>query len=300
MTQLQKIVAKAKILKKSYPNTKWTDLIKKASKLVTPASKSVAGTKKVIKKSPLRSLHKDTKSHNVNIKVVSGVPDNYSFSFGNAKLYTQKQFTIFGKVELVIFEPNNKKTITVLDGKNTADSVKKLLSYIITSQKSTYYDLDIWEKKLKKLITELNKEISIYNKDIKTPKTVLKKAVVKKYAPVKPLVKKKTAVKKSPVKRSRSSESEKIRSTVKKDGFIMPHGYGVAKAKRIISGTDDILKDYLKTKELIIRIEKTIRNTPILAEKYGYTKAQTKIALNKLKKYKKETSLHLTQLKKLV
>ena len=45
MTQLQKIVAKAKTLKKSYPNTKWTDLIKKASKLVTPASKSV-GTKK--------------------------------------------------------------------------------------------------------------------------------------------------------------------------------------------------------------------------------------------------------------
>jgi len=171
MTQLQKIVAKAKSLKKSYPNTKWTDLIKKASKLVTPAKKSVSGikrtivkksapaiplikkrivsksdfamagvkkkytekqlekladdyayvtsgdldralfylfdpeytdtlipkyekaikdyekkhnikisgikkkkaTKKAVKKSPSRSLHKDTKSHNVNIRVMSGI-----------------------------------------------------------------------------------------------------------------------------------------------------------------------------------------------------------------------------------
>ncbi len=110
MTQLQKIVAKAKSLKKSYPNTKWTDLIKKASKLVTPAKKSVSGinrkvvakksapvkplikkriesksdfamagvkkkkaNKKAVKKSPARSMHKDTKSHNVRINVVSGI-----------------------------------------------------------------------------------------------------------------------------------------------------------------------------------------------------------------------------------
>jgi len=107
MTQLQKIVAKAKTLRKSYPNLKWTDLIKKASKLVTPAKKSVSGIKKAVatkyapskllikkrietksdfamagikkkkavKKSPARSLHKDTKSHNVNIRVVSGLSD---------------------------------------------------------------------------------------------------------------------------------------------------------------------------------------------------------------------------------
>jgi hypothetical protein len=129
MTQLQKIVAKAKTLKKSYPNTKWTDLIKKASKLVTPASKSV-GTKKkkkavkkavvkkavakkkigyksdriaqLIKTTPIirkykekgysrkdaiknamldagfmsgTKTHKDTKSHNVNIRVMSGMGD---------------------------------------------------------------------------------------------------------------------------------------------------------------------------------------------------------------------------------
>lgn len=110
MTQLQKIVAKAKTLRKSYPKLKWTDLIKKASKLVTPAKKSVSGinrkvvakksapikplikkriesksdfamagvkkkkaTKKAVKKSTAKSYHKDTKSHNVRINVVSGI-----------------------------------------------------------------------------------------------------------------------------------------------------------------------------------------------------------------------------------
>jgi len=101
MTQLQKIVAKAKTLRKSYPNAKWTDLIKKASKLVTPASKSVGATKKktvkkkavkkydpvkplvkkkkAVKKSPARSMHKDTKSHNVRISVMSGMNGSEQF-----------------------------------------------------------------------------------------------------------------------------------------------------------------------------------------------------------------------------
>lgn len=95
-------------------------------------------------------------------------------------------------------------------------------------------------------------------------------------------VKKKKAVKKSPAR------------SLHKD--TKSHNVNI----RVMSGTDDILKDYLKTKELLIKIEKAIRNTPILAEKYGYTKAQTKIALDKLRKYKKETNLHLTQLKKLL
>jgi phage shock protein A len=153
MTQLQKIVTKAKTLRKSYPNAKWTDLIKKASKLVTPASKSVAGTKKkavkkhapikplakkkkAVKKSPARSLHKDTKSHNVNIRVMSGA---------------------------------------------------------------------------------------------KRSKT-------------------------------RSAESEKIRSTVKKDGFIMPHGYGVTKGKRVVSGIGSDAMNRIKHLQQRILSQETMAN----------------------------------------
>jgi hypothetical protein len=172
MTQLQKIVAKAKLLRKSNPNTKWTDLIKKASKLVTPAKKSVSGIKRnVVKKS---------------------AP---SIPLIKKRIVSKSDFAMAG---------------------------------------------------------------------------VKKKKATKK------------AVKKSPLK------------SMHKD--TKSHNVNI----RVMSGTDDILKDYLKTKELLIKIEKAIRNTPILAQKYGYTKAQTKIALNKLKKYKKETSEHLTQLKKLI
>lgn len=107
MTKLEKIVKAAKELRKKYPNkySKWTDYIKAASKQVagfegvsrkgdkttvhyskkSPATKKKAAPKKATqstlfgvkkaapkKKAPARSSHKDTKSHNVNIRVVSG------------------------------------------------------------------------------------------------------------------------------------------------------------------------------------------------------------------------------------
>jgi hypothetical protein len=138
-TAIQKIQAKAKALRKSYPNAKWTDLIKKASTDLKKigaiggvskkkkATKKAATKKTVSKRKPKvvkvlkqhgtsaraydkrhqalpagrrisksgraytetrsnrsdkgvllgmpKSTHKDTKSHNVNIRVVSGIND---------------------------------------------------------------------------------------------------------------------------------------------------------------------------------------------------------------------------------
>lgn len=113
MTKLEKIVKAAKALRKKYPNkySKWTDYIKAASKQVSgfegvsrkgdkttvhyskkgPATKKKAAPKKATqstlfgvkkaapkKKAPAGSSHKDTKSHNVNIRVVSGVNNMYT------------------------------------------------------------------------------------------------------------------------------------------------------------------------------------------------------------------------------
>ena len=111
MTKLQQIVKKAQQLRKQYPNkySKWTDYIKAASKQIAgfegvtrsgnktivkysraekPAAKKKAAAKK---RAPVKAVqktlfgvkkkaatHKDTKSHNVNIKVVSGTPSIYS------------------------------------------------------------------------------------------------------------------------------------------------------------------------------------------------------------------------------
>jgi hypothetical protein len=77
MTTLQKIIKDAKSLRTKSPKkySKWTDYVKEASKKYSSKNtivKKKATKKKVISKKPL-SKHKDTKSHNVNIRVVSGV-----------------------------------------------------------------------------------------------------------------------------------------------------------------------------------------------------------------------------------
>lgn len=71
MSALKQITTKAKALYKSGKYKKWTDAIKAASKTVV---KKVSGTtkKKAAPKKKAISTHKDTKSHNVNIRVVSG------------------------------------------------------------------------------------------------------------------------------------------------------------------------------------------------------------------------------------
>jgi hypothetical protein len=81
MTALQSIIKEAKSLKKQYPKrySKWTDYVKQASAIYaskhkgkSPVGKKKATKKKVGATKPL-SKHKDTKSHNVNIRVVSGI-----------------------------------------------------------------------------------------------------------------------------------------------------------------------------------------------------------------------------------
>lgn len=84
LEHLIKITNKAKQLRRANPKLKWTEAVKKASKLVKPAAKKaapkkravakkVSGVKKRAVKKPVTKTHKDTKSHNVNIRVVSGL-----------------------------------------------------------------------------------------------------------------------------------------------------------------------------------------------------------------------------------
>lgn len=169
MTQLQKIVAKAKSLKKSYPNTKWTDLIKKASKLVTPAKKSVSGikrtivkksapaiplikkrivsksdfamagikkkkaTKKAVKKSPSRSMHKDTKSHNVNIRVMSGV---------NSKLNELKQMRLKLKEALSNYKKEKNSLIKMYINAHRISPLRYNIKKLETELKSVKKELN--------------------------------------------------------------------------------------------------------------------------------------------------------------
>lgn len=70
--KLKAITTKAKALYKSGKFKKWTDAIKAASKSIGATAKPVKKAKKETA-SKAKSYHKDTKSHNVNIRVVSGL-----------------------------------------------------------------------------------------------------------------------------------------------------------------------------------------------------------------------------------
>jgi len=77
MTALQSIIKEAKSLKKQYPKryAKWTDYVKQASAIYASKhkGKSPVGKKRNVGAAKPVSKHKDTKSHNVNIRVVSGI-----------------------------------------------------------------------------------------------------------------------------------------------------------------------------------------------------------------------------------
>lgn len=144
MTKLEKIVKAAKALRKKYPNkySKWTDYIKAASKQIagfegvsrkggkttvhytkkSPATKKKAAPKKATqstlfgvkkaapkKKAPARSSHKDTKSHNVNIRVVSGTHDMNFWSEQLKRCIKQIEYYEKGIIEDKI---NSKKSLT--------------------------------------------------------------------------------------------------------------------------------------------------------------------------------------------
>lgn len=97
MTTLEKIVKAAKAMKKAHPKkyAKWTDYVKAASRQIKPVKKA-APKKKIgaVKKSaPKRAYakkcsHTDTRSHNTNIRVVSGLDVG---SVKNPNVRTKKQ-----------------------------------------------------------------------------------------------------------------------------------------------------------------------------------------------------------------
>ena len=71
--KLKQITTKAKALYKTGKFAKWTDAIKAASKQTKTAKKKIGAVKKKAAPKKKSNYHKDTKSHNVNIKVVSGI-----------------------------------------------------------------------------------------------------------------------------------------------------------------------------------------------------------------------------------
>ena len=205
-TAIEKIQAKAKALRKSYPNAKWTDLIKKASTDLKKigsigatskkkkATKKAATKKAVSKRKPKvvkvlkqrgtsakaydkrhqalpagrrisktgrrytetrsnrsdkgvllgipKSLHKDTKSHNVNIRVMSGINDTALSQIKDV----QKRIL---NSELMA---NNLKSLL------KSETYKKDKKFV-TEAKKTIMNINRTNREYKKMITSLKKLI---------------------------------------------------------------------------------------------------------------------------------------------
>jgi hypothetical protein len=153
MTTLQKIVAKAKIFYKSGKYQKWTDAIKAASTTISKTTKkAVKKVKKTItkkakvrstknklapKKKVAKSYHKDTKSHNVRINVMSGS--------------SQKQTLIHLLREKEITE-------------NKLPTIKMLLKQETDVERKKHYKF--WINRYTKYLSGLKKQISEAKKHI--------------------------------------------------------------------------------------------------------------------------------------
>jgi hypothetical protein len=194
MTALQSIIKEAKSLKKQYPKrySKWTDYVKQASAIYaskhkgkSPVGKKKATKKKVGAAKPL-SKHKDTKSHNVNIRVVSGIKKKKSVK----KIV--KKSPILTKVKQVLKQGNKR----LVHGYNlTSGNVRigavnqmalknyeEILTKIFKAEKAVrHYDEESKNKNYNVLIRneakKYKKEYQKYLKELNIHKTQIKKSL---------------------------------------------------------------------------------------------------------------------------
>jgi hypothetical protein len=207
--------AEAKKIRAKDPKLTQAEAVKKAfAKLYgvkKTATKKAVAKKTVAKKKPARKkvgeYHKDQKSHNVNIRVVSGVkkrvgalPVGFTGKFLGWPFKVLNQFTLDGGVtaQIVELDPPGK-IIAELDGRK--EDVERAYTKIFQKIAIPYAALNVSynkpayvkqdqkrvENAVRQFLTQLNKEVSDYNsgKDRKT-KTA-KPAVIKYTAKVKKL-----------------------------------------------------------------------------------------------------------------
>jgi hypothetical protein len=175
--RFKKVVAEAKKLRKKNPKLTQAQAVKQAWAIMYSKGKKVSGS------------HKDTKSHNVNIRVVSGIkvnrkpgklgalPVDFTGSVLGLRFRVYNQFNLDGTVTLQIVE--NKpggELIYDLDGrKDDVQAASNVFwGYIEPEAKKGLSEKDT--KKVKKTINDfiknLDKELREYNsgKDTRTKK----------------------------------------------------------------------------------------------------------------------------------
>ena len=191
--------------------------------------KKVAAKKKAVKKSAVNKSHKDNKSHNVNIKVVSGVgalPIDFKGSFLGYKFYIANQYQLDGSVTAQLIESEGKRNlIASLSGnpkENERTAAALLSGAIATGGKLSPKDERDIKVRIKTFVTDLNKEVAKFN----TGKDISKKTSKGIKIIYKPKTKKLSVI-------------DEIKTILKSNKKILKGGYKIApgKIREKISGT---------------------------------------------------------------
>jgi len=188
MTTLQKIIKDAKSLRAKSPKkySKWTDYVKEASKKYASKTKTVKkkATKRKVGVLKPNDKHKDSKSHNVNIRVVSGVKKKktakktvkrsntltkvkkvlkqdkkrlkhgYSLTSGNVRIGACNQMSL--KHYEDICNRINRVEENIIDLRNNIKDKTKSLGFRISSKKALIEDKK-YLRELKTQKTEIKK-----------------------------------------------------------------------------------------------------------------------------------------------
>lgn len=206
--RLKQITTKAKALYKSGKYSKWIDAIKAASKTLT---------------------HTVTKKDKTIYKSIGALPIDFKGSFLGYNFSIVNQYTIDGGVTAIFLDKDKVKILELNGNKNEEDRAVNILSSRAKSQFShdKGYKLDSRDetelnKRIKKFIQQLNKEVKDYNTG--------KDRNVKKSKPVK--IKYHHTTKKL-------SLINEIKSLLKNDHKILVRGYKIksGKIREKISGT---------------------------------------------------------------
>jgi len=254
------------------------------------AVKKDAPKKAVKKAAPKKSsVHKDTKSHNVNIRVVSGIgslPVALTGKFWSVPFKVHNQYDIYGAVSAIIEDTSNGKLIVEITNRTpVSGQIDAFKNYIaINAGIDQYSNIKELEKGSKQFISNLYQEVKKFNAG-KTSTSVAKKGIN-----IKP---KKVTVKKSV--HSGKTTKTKLKEDLKSEGLKLTHGYNLAARKIGAISLDNFKKaqsDLYKWEQVLKFVEK---------EKLTANKALKPSILMDIKRIKqaiKEQKTHLKELKK--
>ena len=175
--RFKKVVAEAKKLRKKNPKLTQAQAVKQAWAIMYSKGKKVAG------------YHKDTKSHNVNIRVVSGIkinrkpgkigalPVDFTGSVLGLRFRVYNQFNLDGTVTLQVVENTpGGDLITNIDGRSgeVETGSNKFWGKIDGKERQRLSESDTRKvkKTIKDFLQNLHKEVKAYNsgKDTRTKK----------------------------------------------------------------------------------------------------------------------------------